>query len=224
MEITLVKEYLRKLSESLGGVLYGTCRLDELRDDFHHEIKRISAKLNTGISVGILLSPAVLDTLVDRPNMLYKAHYQQVNCCLDTIALRISMELNHLGHDAIPVPASQILDWKRMRAHLSHREIAFKAGLGWWGRNNLLVNNKYGSQVRLVTVLTDAELPPDSPVEFGCGDCFACGGVCPAGAISEEREEFDLKACHEKVSEFGRPENIGTLICGLCQQACCGNR
>ncbi|MEW5924225.1 MAG: 4Fe-4S binding protein [Candidatus Zixiibacteriota bacterium] len=200
--------------------MFGVCRIGGLRDTFHFELKEASGQLNTAISVGVPVSPAVLDTLIDRPNVIYKSHYRQINHILNDIAFALFSEIDKLGYQSIPVPASQILKWKPMRAHLSHREIAYKAGLGWRGRNNLLVNEKYGSQVRLVTILTDLELEIDNPCQLDCGDCYACVNACPVGAISENCEDFDLKLCYAKVSEFARPENIGSHICGLCLRPC----
>lgn len=224
MQLQNLKERLRRIVHSGGGALFGVSRIDELRAGFHGEIKETSENLTTGISIGVPVSNGVLETLVDRPNMLYKAHYQQINHILNDIAFQVSSEINRAGCSSAPIPASRILKWKPMQAHLSHREIAYKAGLGWWGRNNLLVNENYGSQVRLVTVLTDLELEADRPTEQDCGDCYACIDACPAGAISVDRKEFNLKACFEKVSEFARPDNIGNHICGLCLAPCFGKK
>lgn len=222
MDLRQIKDKLRQTVHAKGGRLFGVCRVEDLRGSFHFEIKKISRKLNTAISIGVPLASSVLDALIDRPNMLYKAHYQQINHTLNDIAYSVSSEINEVGYNSIPIPASQILVRKPMRAHLSHREIARKAGLGWRGRNNLLVSEEYGSQVRLVTVLTDLDLEEDRPTELDCGDCYDCIDACPAGAISENEEEFDLAACHKKLSEFARPENIGIYICGLCLRPCAG--
>ncbi len=222
MDIQKIKADFKTLADSMGGRLFGVCRIDELRENFHAEIKEISKELNTAISIGIPLSGSVMASLTDHPNVLYKAHYRQVNHTLNDIAFRITSEINNMGQNAIAIPASQMISWEPMHAHLSHREIAYKAGLGWRGRNNLLVTAKYGSQVRLVTVLTDLHLLIDQPTDEDCDECYACLDACPAGAISDNVENFNLDACHEQVSEFARPERIGSYICGLCLQACCG--
>jgi epoxyqueuosine reductase len=224
MDIQKTKDDFRELAASMGGKLFGVCRIDELREKFHAEVKSISEMLNTAISIGIPLSSSVMETLTDHPNILYKAHYRQVNHTLNDIAFQIVSRINKLGKMALPIPASQMISWEPMRAHLSHREIGFKAGLGWRGRNNLLVNAVYGSQVRLVTVLTDLPLPIDQPTDEDCGDCYVCLDACPVGAIGDKIEDFDLEACYKQVSEFARPERIGTYICGLCLQACSGQR
>jgi len=218
-----IKEKLRKIADSKGGKLFGVCRIDELRDNLHPEIRKISGKLNTAISIGIPVSKTVLDSIRNRPNMIYKAHYQQINHILNDIAYLISSEISSDGGKAIPIPASQILDRKMLRAHLSHREIAYKAGLGWRGRNNLLVTKPYGSKVRLVTVLTDIELEPDKPLEHDCGDCYNCMTVCPADAINEDPNDFNLPACYRQVEEFSRYKGYGHLICGLCLRCCDGD-
>ena len=223
MSIENFKDKLRNIADSKGGKLFGVCRIDELRKNMHSEIRKASEKLNTAISVGIPLSRPVLDSIGSRPNMIYKAHYQQVNHILNDIAYLIASEINAGGGEAIPIPASQILDWRHLRAHLSHREIAYKAGLGWRGRNNLLVAENYGSQVRLVTVLTDMDLKSDEQLERDCGDCYNCMTVCPAGAINEDPNDFDLAACYKKVQEFSKYKNYGHLICGLCLQCCDGD-
>ena len=66
--------------------------------------------------------------------------------------------IQDLGYQAIPIAASQIVDWKTQKAYLSHKHVARAAGLGWIGRNNLLVNEQFGSRIRLVTILTEIPL------------------------------------------------------------------
>jgi len=222
MDLKLIKDETTALAKSGGAADLGVCRLDKLRGNFHYELKSISRKLNTGIALGVSLSRPVLDTITSRPNQIYKAHYQQVNHILNDLAYRISNYLQRQGARALPIPASKIVNWKPLRAHLSHREIAFKAGLGWHGRNNLLVNPVYGSQYRLVTVLTDLELEPDEICKGNCGNCRACIRACPVAAIGENVEDFNLDACHAKVREFARMPDMGHLICGLCLKVCVG--
>jgi len=224
MNLNTVKADLTRRALAMGAAKLGICRIDELRDSFHFEIKQAAKRLNTAISIGVPLAAGLMDTLIDRPNMVYKAHYQQVNHVLNDLAFMVASEINRLGADAIPIPASQMLKWKPMRAHLSHREIAYKAGLGWWGRNNLLVTEQYGSQIRLVTILTELDLEPDLPTEQDCGECYACLNACPAGAITEDCTKFNLTACAAQVNEFAHMNHIGQHICGLCLKACPGTR
>jgi len=120
----------------------------------------------------------------------------------------------------LPIPASQVVDWKEQRAHLSHRAVAVSAGLGWRGKNNLLVDPDFGSRVRLVTVLTDMPLRDDSPLTDGCGTCKRCVNACPAGALGNTPEEYRLDLCYEQLKIFSKLPGIGHNICGVCVRAC----
>jgi epoxyqueuosine reductase QueG len=115
------------------------------------------------------------------------------------------------------------MDWDALRAHLNHRELGALAGIGWRGRNNLLVHPRFGSQVRYATVLTDLPLPERGEAldaAAGCGECRACVGVCPAGAIREEPAEFKLDRCAAQIRRFSQSEKLNALICGICVRAC----
>ena len=172
--------------------------------------------------MAVRLSDAVLESLVDRPTLLYKHHYREANELLDTIAFRVASLIGEWGHRALAIAASQTVDWRTQHGHLSHKEVAVLAGLGWLGRHNLVVNPRHGARIRLVTVLTDLPLKVDHPLQEDCGECRACIPLCPAKAIHERQEEFDHHACYEQLCYFAKKENIGYHICGICQKACKG--
>lgn len=162
------------------------------------------------------LSRAVLGTLDSGPNLLYLHHYRQVNYHLDRVGLLLGALLEQQRFAALPVPASQVIDWQTPRGHLCHRRLARAAGLGWLGRNNLLVTPGFGSRVRLAAVLTDCPLAPARPREDGCGSCTACRGRCPAGAIGADPAGFDRVVCAAFIRKTCRGRGIGQDICGLC--------
>ena len=215
------RETLINLSRDLGLSLFGVADIREAREEFNlgPETRR---RFDAAVSLGLRLADAVLDDIVDRPTPLYFHHYRQLNNFLDRAALEMSTFIQDLGHAALPIAASQIIDWERQQAHVPHKKIGHLAGLGWFGRNNLLVNPLYGSRFRLVTILTDLPLFADSNLEFGCGECRACLAACPAQAIKDKREEFDHKACYEKLQEFRRAGLVSQFICGVCVKACRG--
>jgi epoxyqueuosine reductase len=220
-------ERLRAAAMRTGISLFGTALIDEdQRCRFHESIREIARSLPHAVSMGINLSSPVLETVLTAPTWTYYYHYRQVNIALDQAALLIAGEIQKEGFSALPVPASQILDWNLLRAHLSHREVAGLAGLGWMGRNNLLVTPQFGSQVRLVTVLTDMELPARSGGHAGgdCGNCRACVNMCPVGAIAEEPEDFNLDRCAAQLRRFEKSEKINAMICGLCIKVCRGEK
>ncbi|KPJ50568.1 MAG: hypothetical protein AMJ41_01160, partial [candidate division Zixibacteria bacterium DG_27] len=175
------------------------------------------------ISMGAALSSPVLATIIDRPTQIYKTHYRHTNMFLDNLATRISSRIATFGFDALPIAASYIVDWEKQSSHLSHKRIAQLAGLGWLGRNNLLVNARFGSAVRLVTVLSNIPLAPNEPTSRDCGECKACLEICPVGAIKERPEEFDHMGCFEQLRKFAREANFGQHICGLCVKVCRGD-
>ena len=181
-----------------------------------------SLKLPYGVVFGIELSRAIIESLVDRPTRTYLYHYRQLNAYLDRVALKLTQEIQAKGYRVFPVPSSQIVDWDSNKGHLSHKICGVLAGLGWIGRNNLLVVPGVGSRLRFATVLTDMALPGSEPVAFGCGECQACIGVCPVEAIHESPEAFELEKCGACLKEFKRKENLGSQICGLCVKACSG--
>ena len=175
------------------------------------------------VSIGIRLSPSVLEGVSDRPTLLYKWHYQQANNYLDRTAFQLAQHILGRGYRALPVPASQMVDWTAERGHLSHRAVAELAGLGWRGRNNLLVHPEFGSRIRLATVLTDLPLDgPSAPLENRCGDCRRCVEACPAGALGESYQQYRLDACRGLLTRFSRERGIGVRICGICVKACPG--
>lgn len=216
-------ENYRKLKELIlntGASVFGVAALnEELKRSFLMPYE-VVASLNYGISFGVALSKKILSTLTDGPNQLYYFHYQRTNVLIDSIALQITAIIQKEGYDALPIPASQIADWENQRGHLSHRKIAYNAGLGWWGKNNLIINPTYGAAVRYGTVLTDLPLVADTPLPEtqNCGSCSRCVELCPAGAI--KNDFFDEDLCKEKLKEFTRTLKIGQMICGVCVKAC----
>jgi epoxyqueuosine reductase len=212
-------ERLRDFAVREGAMLFGVADISPIRGRFLLSEPEISG-MNFGVSIAVALSPPVLKGIHDRPTLLYKWHYQQANNLLDKIAFLLFEQIAAGGHQALPIPASQIVDWEGHKGHLSHRAVAELAGLGWRGRNNLLVNEVHGSAIRLATVLTDLPLSTDSPVPPQCGECELCVRQCPAGALGMNADEYRLNQCHAKLNEFSKERGIGVHICGVCVKAC----
>ena len=219
---TVHNDTLKRLSFDLGASLFGVARVEPLMGEYCSLPPGVINSLPFAISLGVHLSDKVLESIEDGPTPLYFFHYQRVNILLDEMALRITFHIQNQGFDALPIPASQVIDWQTQRAHLSHKHVAKEAGLGWIGRNNLLINRKFGSRVRLVSILTDIPLKPDEPVQRDCGDCRNCTAVCPARAIVDNPLEFDHMGCYEKIKALCKERNIRHYICGICIKACPG--
>jgi epoxyqueuosine reductase len=213
---------LRECALGAGASLFGVCRISDLKKPLEDISPEALAGLEYAVSMGVPLAGRIVDDIKDRPTKLYFYHYKQVNYLLDRIALQAVKFMQDRKCGALPVPASQVIDQGTRKGHLSHRDAAALAGLGWIGRNNLLVNPGYGARLRLVTVLTDLPLAVDNPAAFGCGFCMECVKACPAGAIKERREEFDADGCFSQLDKFRNKCGIGHHICGICVKACKG--
>lgn len=214
---------LKKFCGALGLELFGTTDITAVRSGFALS-PQAAEKLSFAVCVGAALSSAVLEDVADHPTRPYFHHYKTVNMFLDQAAYRIALFIEQQGYAAFPVAASQILDWEKQTGLLSHKHVGQMAGLGWIGRNNLLVNTRLGSRFRIATILTDMPLAVDKPGVFSCGECRRCAVVCPAGAIKEAPGDFDHQACFAKLKEFQKLRYTEQYICGVCVRACAGKR
>jgi len=212
---------LKAFALGLGFDLFGVADAGPLKADFLLEPETRDG-FGRAISLGKRLNGPVLDDIRDRPTALYFHHYRQMNFFLDRGALAVADHIQKMGARSLPIAASQIIDWENQRAHVSHKHVGRAAGLGWFGRNNLLVHPELGAQFRLVTVLTDLPLAADAPLDRGCGSCRACVKACPCGAIKDSREAFDHRACYETLKEFRNKGYTNQFICGICVRDCRG--
>ncbi len=205
----------------LQMALFGVAPIERLQSEIKEELIRASEDMTAGISMAMKLSDAVFDSITDHPHRLYMHHYQTVNRYLDQAALLLGREIENMGGKYVAVPASLYLRKRGTReSHLSHRTVAYWAGLGWIGRNNLLVNPHYGAKIRLVTILTNLPLKFDKPIAFGCEDCYECVKACPAGALGEKPENYNYQLCYELLTKFIGKHQVGHHICGVCIKVC----
>jgi epoxyqueuosine reductase len=167
------------------------------------------------------LSRGVLATCGREPTRVYAYHYRAVNAALDNIACRLAAHLESSGFETFAVPASQITSWDGLTGAVSHVRLAVRAGLGFLGRNNLLVTPAFGAGVRLASVFTDAPLAADGPAAGDCGECRACAAACPAAAIGEDAASWAREECVAALRRF-KKHITNQYICGVCVRACPG--
>jgi len=111
------------------------------------------------------------------------------------------------------------------------REAAARSGVGFYGKNTLLITRRHGSWVALGTVVTDVELEPTPPLGLDCGDCRLCIDACPTGAL-DEPGTLDSTRCLSYWTQATAPppveyrEHLGAQVygCDICQDVCPWNR
>ncbi len=148
-------------------------------------------------------------------------------------------------HDVIHERLKQLKSWLELAAPgalvrgvvdsapLLEREFAEAAGLGWVGKNTLLLNRTWGSYFFLAAMLTDQPLTIDAPQEKGyCGTCTACLDACPTQAFTEPYV-LDARRClsyltieHRDSVNEELAEHFDQWIfgCDICQEVCPWNR
>lgn len=215
-------EKLHTITLNEGMAIFGVAELEPIRKTFHPDIVQAAQGLKYGISMGFRLSDLTIDDIADRPTLLYKHHYKVANYTLDRAAAQMVAYIQSRGYQALPIPASQTIDWEKHLGHLSHKAVAVQAGLGWIGRSALFINPEHRARLRLVTVLTDMPLEAGRPINNTCGSCQLCIQACPAGAISDQG--YDKPKCIAKLREFSHLPGIGQYICGVCVKVCRGGQ
>ncbi len=116
------------------------------------------------------------------------------------------------------------------RSPLVERELAYNAGLGWFGENCTLVNERFGSYTALCTILVDQYMEPAAPVKNNCRNCGRCREACPTKALIEP---FTLNPyrCLSYLTQAGGvfPRGMRSLLgrriygCDSCQDDCPAN-
>lgn len=207
---------------SLGADLVGFSKLE------NSPIKG-QPNLTYAVTVAVKISDAVLKTIDLRPTQEYFHEYRSANALLDRITFLGSRFIENLGYNAFPIAASQSTsdDKSSYRAIFSHKTGATLSGLGFIGKSGLFISSKYGSKVRLATILTDMEVKSEFPIlKSGCGNCDKCVIACPGGAISGknyqigmQREEFfSAEKCSNNMKNY---KDIGRgAVCGICIKVC----
>jgi epoxyqueuosine reductase len=111
------------------------------------------------------------------------------------------------------------------------REAAARAGVGFYGKNTMLITRRHGSWVVLGTLVTSAEVEPSSPLELDCGTCTLCIEACPTGALDEPGVVDSTKCLSywtqaSKAIPSDYQQELGAQVygCDICQDVCPWNR
>ena len=219
-----LQKELSTLAKELGADEIGFCYLQ-------NQTAKLAPHLNHAVSVIVKLSSAVLATIEDGPSFVYFQHYRTANALLDNIVFRLARKIEEYGFSALPIAASQSQGKNNpYRGVIPHKTAAVLSGLGYVGKSGLFLSEKFGSQVRLATVLTDLPVESEHPViENGCGDCTICAKSCPAGAIfgqqptADGERNIDPEKCSKYMKEHFQDVGRGS-VCGICIKVCPKNK
>ena len=149
------------------------------------------------------------------PRYAWRDHYALLGERLDALGRRLG------GSYRVLVDANQHVD----------RAGAERSGVGFIGKNTMLITRTHGSWVVLGTLVTDVELEPTSPLDAGCGSCTLCIDACPTGAL-DEPGVLDANRCLAYWTQTAgeMPDDVMDALedrvygCDICQDVCPWNR
>jgi epoxyqueuosine reductase len=149
------------------------------------------------------------------PRYAWRDHYSDLREKLDELGRALGGEYRVLVDD---------------NAHVD-REAAARSGVGFYGKNTMLITERHGSWVVLGTLVTDVEIELTSPLALDCGSCRLCIDACPTGAL-DEPGTVDATKClsywtqssSEAPEDYRRELGAQVYGCDICQDVCPWNR
>ena len=189
-------------------------------------------ELTNGVVFYITYPKNIIRKMENAPTQEYVDELVSMNTRLDELGMKCEKFLIKKGFKAYAQTKKRLgTDFGENNSfELPHKTIATRAGLGWIGKSALFTTIKYGSALRLSSVLTNAPLKIGKPVlKSKCGKCMKCEKACLGGAISgkewnhtlSRNNFYDDKKC-EKYALKVSYENLGKkdTVCGKCIYAC----
>lgn len=139
---------------------------------------------------------------------------------LDILATKLNLKNYKLSIDAQPV---------------LERDLAYRSGLGWFGKNSMLINRKHGSFFLISAILLDCDLGLETKAVDSdhCGNCTKCIDACPTDAIVDNKtidankciSTFTIELFKEAPAPIGYPTERGEIFgCDICQEVCPWNQ
>lgn len=224
----------QKLAELGRDGVIGTAKFQHVYDDLMPEqqtkLQEISGKqfnslLKNGsiICIAMAYPESAIDAIdarssdgtVDKTTWnIYAKEYNALNKALDAVAREIAQRF---GGVVIPpvtgATVEKVEDYYGKT--ISHRVVAEHAGLGWRGKNELLVNERLSCALRFASVATLLPLPHGTKLGTNCKDCTACLEVCPILKNKNKLQNY-RENCREYISHLG----LEADVCGKCIKAC----
>ncbi len=245
----MVKEQIRELALEMGFSACGFTHSDELteeipsfkkwiNEEFHAEMHYMENHFQKRMNPSLLVenSKTVISLLLNyypeqlqNPNTYKISKYAYGEDYHTVFKEKMRSFLDRINSEIIPVSGRIFTD----SAPLLERALAVRAGLGWIGKNSLLITKDNGSFVFIGEIVIDTKLDPDEPFTKNfCGNCSACIDSCPAKAIVS-RKVVDARKClsyltieHRGEFDSSVPDILSDHIfgCDACQDVCPWNR
>jgi epoxyqueuosine reductase QueG len=205
-----------------------------------------AASFSRAVSMAMLRSPTAMEQIKRRvkgeesPQEQLVAFYtyraisrEYLGSWLNQITIETVRRIERAGYRAYPVYRAGIGP-HGMTAPFSQKIAGYLSGLGWMGRNCLVINPDHGPRMMMATVLTDAPFETGKPKEDQCGTCRACVEICPANAftgvpfdIAEPPEtRMNNEACRVYCEDVLRSLGVerdflaAGHVCGRCLYIC----
>lgn len=213
--------YIKEMTYTLGADVCGIAsikRFENAPKGFHP--LDVYAKAKSVIVFGKEFSASLFEANTNVPYTFVKNKSIEL---IDNIAFQLTCDIESEGYSAIPIPSDEPYEYwdpenRHGRGIVSLKHLAQGAGIGWIGKNTLLINKVFGNRLYLGAVLTDVELSEDELVSSLCPEnCNICIKSCPQSAL--DGVTVNQKKCREaciSVTDGG-----GFVYgCFKCRKAC----
>ncbi|GHU26413.1 hypothetical protein AGMMS50256_03570 [Betaproteobacteria bacterium] len=234
---------LKTTLKNLGACLVGFADLSLLPDEavlrvFRERLRGApenpAPAALRGVSMAVVFAPEIVTGLNNGPTRAYYDAYHAANDRLDALASSGARLLEEAGFAAWAQTRENVQahdTFNDYETRLPHKTVATLAGLGWVGKNALLVTRQFGPAIRLTSIVTDAPLPCDAPVSVShCGRCVKCVDICPADALTnvtwqpgviKTDDLVDTERCSIVAAALSKNNyGISFDICGKCFYVC----
>lgn len=148
---------------------------------------------------------------------VYSDEYQHLNDMLKEVSSGIAQNFNGI---AFP-PTTEVYyeNFSSVTEYyphtISHRVVAEHAGIGWRGKNELIITETHGPAIRLTSILINIPLNQNKKIENRCGECTACLNIC-----SFLKKKDSLKDYRENCNSYLMSLGLKHHVCGKCVKAC----
>lgn len=220
-----LKEEASRLEEWLSRGYQGKMRYLENHFEKRLDPTKLVPGAKSVVSLAFNYFPEKIHQSEDRPKIAKYAYGQDYHFIikdkLKEFMLRIQDEIGQ-------VEGRVFVD----SAPVHERAWAAKSGIGWVGKNSLLLNREMGSFFFLAELIIDLALEPDGPIKDYCGTCTACQDACPTDAIADPYvvdgsrciSYLTIELKEEIPQEFKNKMGSWAFGCDICQDVCPWNR